>query len=120
LLEISEQLAPLVRDHLHLTEPVITVPKQVAQQDHARMQLVAHALQAWLVDLEHPDVALDPAAQSRGDQKRRRDTAIHVVAELVMHGANPAASYDVSRKRRGGRLSVGTRDQGRSSRQSLP
>ncbi len=112
----GDDLRPALGDRLQLAVAVELVSEEVAEQQGSRSQLLDHLREPELVDLEQPELAVDPAS-ARRLQQRRGDPARHVRAGAVVDERDPAQLEDRRDHRRRRRLAVRRGDHDRALRQ---
>ncbi len=105
-----DQLRPAVGEQLELAIAVELVAEQVGEQQQPRVELLGHARQPGLVDLEQPQLpAPAPGVEQGGGHSPR-----HVGPGAVVDDGAPGA-LEAGRQHRGrGRLAVRGRDQQRA------
>ena len=108
--QLRHRVPPALDEQLQLPVPVELVAEEIAEADRPRAHPPHHLRQGRLVHLEQPQLG------AVGGEKRRRHPGDEVRAGAVVREPVPRPQ-DLRRHRRGGRLPVRRREDGRTLRE---
>ena len=99
---LCRELRPAVGQRLELAVAVELIAKEVAEDEHPRIELAGHRHEPRLVDLEDAELARLPARV----EQRGGDAPVHIRPGSVAHHRDARALHGRADHGRGGRLPV--------------